>query len=150
MNEFSTAEETLLKKLNLKCTNHDVGSCMMLKLVTYFNRLLKKSSIEIGDVAITQTSTETVVQDSSRNMEDFENMSEEGQVFDVISNQVWNFLRTRSLKWKVSSVLGEQKTIRVTPNWTSQHPKILLLNLDLCTRLKGIHILLFLKFFIAI
>jgi len=99
--ENTSVEETLLKKLNSKCTNRDISSCMMLKLVTYFNRLLKKSQIEIGDVEITQTSTETVSINNARSIEDVQNMSEEEQLTSVIAEKAVNFIRTRSLKWKV-------------------------------------------------
>ncbi|KAK4875553.1 hypothetical protein RN001_011975 [Aquatica leii] len=101
VNEPSNIEETLMKKLNAKCTNSDVSSCMMLKLVTYFNRLLKKSSIEFGDVQITQTSAEVVTQDTSRSI-NTENMSEEAQLTEVVANKLWSFVKTRSLKWKVT------------------------------------------------
>lgn len=104
--EHNTVEEALLKKLNTKCSNRDVSSCMMLKLVTYFNRMLKKSSIEIGDVEITQTSTETVTEDTSRSL-NTENMSEEAQLSQVITDKIWSFMRTRSLKWKVRRFAGE-------------------------------------------
>lgn len=73
---------------------------MMLKLVTYFNRMLKKSSIEIGDVEITQTSTETVTEETSRSL-NTENMSEEAQLSQLMTDKIWSFMRTRSLKWKV-------------------------------------------------
>lgn len=73
---------------------------MMLKLVTYFNRMLKKTSIEIGDVEITQTSTETVTEDTSRSL-NTENMSEEAQLSQLITDKIWSFMKTRSLKWKV-------------------------------------------------
>lgn len=100
-NEYTSVEETLLKKLNNKCSNRDVSSCMMLKLMTYFNRLLKKSSIEIGDVEITQTSAvEAVAEDSSRSLE-FENLSEEAQMGQVMLDKAWSFVKSRSLKWKV-------------------------------------------------
>jgi len=95
-----TVEEALLKKLNSKCSNHDISSCMMLKLVTYFNRMLKKHTIEFGDVEITQTSTETITADTSRSL-DSENMSEEAQLSQVMADKIYGFFRTRSLKWKV-------------------------------------------------
>ncbi|XP_063919293.1 uncharacterized protein LOC135134516 [Zophobas morio] len=96
----STIEESLMKKLNNKCINRDISSCMMLKLVTYFNRMLKKQSIEFGDVEITQTSTETFTADTSRSLET-ENMSEEAQLSQVVADKIYSFLRTRSLKWKI-------------------------------------------------
>lgn len=73
---------------------------MMLKLVTYFNRMLKKQSIEIGDVEITQTSTETVTEETSRSLYT-ENASEEAQLSHLITDKIWSFMKTRSLKWKV-------------------------------------------------
>ncbi|VEN61357.1 unnamed protein product [Callosobruchus maculatus] len=100
-NEKPTIEESLFKKLNLKCSNHDVSSCMMLKLVTYFNKLMKKSNIELGDVEITQTSSETVSVETSRSLNDIEKMSEEEQFAEVLTNKAYNFIRTRSLKWRV-------------------------------------------------
>lgn len=52
-------EETFLKKLNLKCSQRDNSSCIMLKLVTYMNRMLKKSSITLDDqVELIQTKYE--------------------------------------------------------------------------------------------
>lgn len=94
-------EESLIKKLNTKCTNHDISSCMLLKLVNYVNRLVKKSNIEYGDVEITQTSTETISVESSRSINDIEKMSEEEQLYEVLADKAYNFMRTRSLKWKV-------------------------------------------------
>ncbi|CAG9838280.1 unnamed protein product [Diabrotica balteata] len=99
--EKSTIEESLFKKLNVKCSNQDISSCMMLKLVNYFNRLLKKSYIELGDIEITQTSTETVNVESSRGLNEVEKMGEEEQLYEVLMNKAFNFIKTRSLKWKV-------------------------------------------------
>lgn len=45
-----------MKKLNTKCSQRDNSSCVMLKLVTYMNRMLKKSSIDVSDsLKITQS-----------------------------------------------------------------------------------------------
>ncbi|XP_044754934.1 uncharacterized protein LOC123313897 [Coccinella septempunctata] len=99
-NEYTTVEASLLKKLNTKCSTRDISSCMMLKLVTYFNKMLKKSMIEYGDIEITQTSTETISEESSRSLNDVENMSEEEQISEVITDKLSKFIRTRSLKWK--------------------------------------------------
>lgn len=73
----------------------------MLKLVNYFNKLIKKSNIEFGDVEITQTSTETVSVETSRSINDVEKMSEEEQLYEVLADKAYGFMRTRSLKWKV-------------------------------------------------
>lgn len=90
-----------MKKLNTKCVNSDISACMMLKLVTYFNRMLKKQSFEYGDVEITQTSTETITADTSRSLKS-ENLSDEEQLTQVVADKIYSFLRTRSLKWKVN------------------------------------------------
>ncbi|CAG9760712.1 unnamed protein product [Ceutorhynchus assimilis] len=97
-----TIEESLMKKLNNKCSKHDISSCMMLKLVTYFNRMLKKSQIELGDVEISQTSTETTTIESSRSLKDVEKMSDEEQLTTLIGDKLYNFVRTRSMKWHVT------------------------------------------------
>lgn len=47
--EKSQIEEALLRKMNAKCAQRDGHSCMMLKIVTYMNRMLKKASIQIDD-----------------------------------------------------------------------------------------------------
>lgn len=73
---------------------------MMLKLVTYFNRMLKKSTIEIGDVEIKQTSTVPVNLSTARSLEQ---MSEEAQLSQVVADKIYSFVSTRSLKWKVRS-----------------------------------------------
>ncbi|CAG9860656.1 unnamed protein product [Phyllotreta striolata] len=96
----STIEESLFKKLNTKCSNQDISSCMMLKLVTYFNRLMKKSHIEFGDIEITQTSTKTVNLETSRSINDVEKMSEDEQLYDVMAEKAYDFMQTRSLKWR--------------------------------------------------
>lgn len=75
----------------------------MLKLVTYMNRMLKKTSIDIGgDIEVTQTGSEEEVEDISVNRSmDSKDETEEGQVSELIANKLWTFVRTRSLKWKV-------------------------------------------------
>ncbi|CAG9817471.1 unnamed protein product [Phaedon cochleariae] len=98
--EKPTIEESLSKKLNAKCSQQDISSCLMLKLVTYFNKLMKKSNLEFGDVEITQTSTETIQIENSRSLNDIEKMSEEQQLTEVLADKALHFLRTRSLKWK--------------------------------------------------
>lgn len=82
-----------------------MSSCVMLKLVTYMNRMLKKASIELGgDIEVTQTASEDEVDNiSSRNL-DSKDETEEGQVSELIANKLWTFMRTRSLKWKVNNI----------------------------------------------
>lgn len=75
---------------------------MMLKLVAYFNRMLKKSQIEMGDVEITQTSTVTTTMETSRSLKDVEKMSDEAQLTQLLGEKLYNFVRSRSMKWHVS------------------------------------------------
>lgn len=74
----------------------------MLKLVAYFNRMLKKSQIEMGDVEITQTSTVTTTMETSRSLKDVEKMSDEAQLTQLLGEKLYNFVRSRSMKWHVS------------------------------------------------
>lgn len=89
--------------MHKRCTEDDVSSCMMFKLITYFNRMLKKSFIEIGDVEITQTSIG--INDEARSLKT-EHMSEEAQITAILSNKAINFMKTRSLRWKVRACLS--------------------------------------------
>ncbi|KAJ8684339.1 hypothetical protein QAD02_020131 [Eretmocerus hayati] len=93
-------EEELMRKLNTKCSQNDLSSCVMLKLVTYMNRLLKKASIELtDDIEIRKTSqaTEEVVsfQSSGRSGSD-----EDSEVFNLIAGKLYSFVKSRSIKWK--------------------------------------------------
>lgn len=94
-------EEDVLRKLNLKCSQNDLSSCVFLKLVTYMNKLLKKASFELtDDIEIRKTSqaTEEVVsfQSSGRAA----GQDEESEVFDLIASKVYAFVKSRSIKWR--------------------------------------------------
>lgn len=92
-------EEELLRKLNSKCSQNDISSCVMLKLVTYMNKLLKRASIELtDDIEIKKTSqtTEDVITfEAGRSKDD------ETQVLDLIANKIYAFVKSRSLKWRI-------------------------------------------------
>lgn len=102
-------EDSVLKKLNSDCANREISSCMVLKMITLFKHLLKKSSIEIGDVEITKTSTEVLTEETSRSLNDIEHMSEEAKISQVVADKIWSFVKTRSLKWKVCNVKIKKK-----------------------------------------
>lgn len=94
-------EATLMNKLNAKCSQRDVSSCVMLKLVSYMNRLLKKSSIDVSEsLEITQTSA-VVEEESPLSRSISEDGSEESQLGQLIADKLWSFVRSRSLKWKI-------------------------------------------------
>lgn len=47
--EKQRLEENFLKKLSSKCKEKDNSSCVMLKLVNYMNKILKKPAVTIND-----------------------------------------------------------------------------------------------------
>jgi len=102
---ISDPEDVLLQKLNNKCSQSDVSSCVMLKLVTYMNRLLKKSNIEVfEDLHITQTASQEQVKEDSQHLENPRSTGdedEETQLSQLMANKLWTFVRTRSLRWSV-------------------------------------------------
>lgn len=100
----STIEDALLRKLNSKCNQKDISSCVMLKLVTYMNRLLKKSSLEISDtVEITQTSpvVEEEIKKEDLEVDESRGYTDESIFGGIISEKLWSFVKSRSLKWKL-------------------------------------------------
>nr|CAD7432482.1 unnamed protein product [Timema monikensis] len=104
INTLSTREAALIQKLNSKCSQSDATSCMMLKLITYMNRLLKKANLEVIEgIDITQTSD--VVEETSDGS-DMQRSgdavgSDEDQLTQLVTDKVWTFVRTRSLKWNI-------------------------------------------------
>ncbi|PSN43149.1 hypothetical protein C0J52_17074 [Blattella germanica] len=96
-------EDALLQKLSNKCSKRDFSSCVMIKLVTYMNRLLKKSNIEVIDgLHITQTTSEVQVEEESlpRSASGGEG-DEESEVTNLLYHKLWSFVKTRSLRWNV-------------------------------------------------
>jgi hypothetical protein len=102
---ISETDDALLRKLNNKCSERDVSSCVMLKLVTYMNRLLKKSNIEIFEgLHITQTIPEEQISDDAEPLENPRSAGDdddETQLSQLMANKLWTFVRTRSLRWSV-------------------------------------------------
>lgn len=92
-------EEELLRKLNSKCSQNDISSCVMLKLVTYMNKLLKKASIELtDDIEIrktSQTSEDVITFEAGRSKDD------ESQFLDLVANKFYAFVKSRSIKWRI-------------------------------------------------
>ncbi|XP_077287694.1 osiris 3 [Arctopsyche grandis] len=99
--EGNNLEDILIRKLNVKCSQREVSSCLILKLVTYMNRMLKKAAIQIGDdVEITQNSSNV---ESNNNEEDLarNGSSDDDQATQLLLNKLWTFVKTRSLKWRI-------------------------------------------------
>lgn len=102
---ISEIEDSLLRKLNNKCSERDVSSCVMLKLATYMNRLLKKSNIEVLEgLHITQTVSEEQINEDAEFLETPRSAGQEDdetQLSQLMANKLWTFVRTRSLRWSV-------------------------------------------------
>lgn len=114
--KISTVEDALLRKLNSKCNQKDVSSCVMLKLVNYMNRLLKKSSLEITDsLEITQTSpvVEEEIKKEEIEVDESRGYIDESVFSEIITNKLWSFVKSRSLKWKL---LPEADVVLSTSN----------------------------------
>lgn len=102
-------EDELVQKLNAKCSAKDVSSCVMLKLVTYMNKLMKKNSVEIGEMmeiakkdggsggADEEVVAEVVRVDSGRGA----GYSDETAFGEVMADKLWRYVRSRSLRIRV-------------------------------------------------
>lgn len=102
--KIGAIEDALLRKLNSKCNQKDISSCVMLKMVTYMNRLLKKSSLEISDsLEITQTSpvVEEEIKKEELEVDESRGYTDESAFGEIISEKLWSFVKSRSLKWKL-------------------------------------------------
>ena len=102
--KISAIEDALLRKLNAKCNQKDVSSCVMLKFVTYMNRLLKKSSLEISDsfeIAQTSPVVEEEIKKEELEVDESRGFTDESVFGQLISEKLWSFVKSRSLKWRV-------------------------------------------------
>ncbi|EDS30702.1 Osiris [Culex quinquefasciatus] len=96
-------EESFVKRLGSKCTQKDNSSCVMLKLVTYMNRLLKKSSIALGEsVELTQTRSTEEPADDSEEMSVLARAasSDDHKLSVLVADKIWRFIQSRSVKWR--------------------------------------------------
>lgn len=101
-------EEGFVRKLNVKCSQRDNHSCMMLKLIVYMNRLFKKSSIDINEnLKVTQT-RETTFADPISDGDDDEMLARSMQNSDsealglIVGEKIWQFVRSRELRYRVA------------------------------------------------
>ncbi|KAH0557697.1 uncharacterized protein LOC123271879 [Cotesia glomerata] len=99
LTERAKYEEELMRKLNNKCSQNDISSCVMLKLVTYMNKLLKKASIELtDDIEIRKTSQateEVITYEAGRSSDD------DSEFMDLVTGKIYAFIKSRSIKWRV-------------------------------------------------
>jgi len=100
-------EEELMRKLNAKCGARDVSSCVMLKLVTYMNKLMKKNSLEISDVMEIAKKdgpaeeTATAGESSVRVDGSARGYTDESAFGEVMADKLWRYVQSRALKIKV-------------------------------------------------
>lgn len=112
-NTVSGKEEiTLVDKLNSRCSKREASACLMLKLVTYVNRLIKKADIPLTEsLQVTQVSevaSETIGFASAR-----DSISDEEAVGDLIAQKVYAFVKSRALRWNVAD--GADLVLSATP-----------------------------------
>ncbi|XP_015585616.1 uncharacterized protein LOC107263198 [Cephus cinctus] len=105
-------EEELLRKLNTKCSQNDVSSCVMLKLVTYMNKLLKKASIELtDDIEISQKTEQSINENAAAGVSGPKAASggfgagrsqdDDTEAFDLVASKLYAFVKSRNIKWRV-------------------------------------------------
>ncbi|EDW84614.2 uncharacterized protein Dwil_GK13034 [Drosophila willistoni] len=98
-------EDQILAKLNVKCSQRDNHSCMMLKLIVFMNRLFKKSSIDFNEnIKVMQNRDISEIPDDpeddlllARAMD-----SDEESYGLLVANKLWKFVRSRTLRYKFS------------------------------------------------
>jgi len=104
---YMVREEELIRKLNAKCGARDVSSCVMLKLVTYMNKLMKKNSLEISDMMEIAKkdgqAEETATDDESSVPVDgsARAYTDESAFGEVMADKMWRYVQSRALKIKV-------------------------------------------------
>ncbi|KNC21369.1 hypothetical protein FF38_12519 [Lucilia cuprina] len=98
-------EEGFLRKLNIKCSQRDNHSCMMLKLIVYMNRIFKKSSIEVNKkVTVTQNrDIDDIPNDPDDDILLARSIDSDDETLGlIVANKLWKFIRSRTLRYKFS------------------------------------------------
>ncbi|XP_049534122.1 uncharacterized protein LOC125950300 [Anopheles darlingi] len=99
-------EDSFVRKLGSKCTQKDNSSCVMLKLVTYMNRMLKKSTISLGEsVDLLKTrSDEQLSTDSDEELAVLAraSTSDDHKLSVMVADKIWRFIHSRSVKWRAA------------------------------------------------
>lgn len=118
-------EESFLKKLNTKCTQRDNSSCLMLKWMAYMNRMLKKSTIDVGgNFQLSHTGGVAVQMAADAEQSGDQNSggggidadadaaaddllmsraarSDEEQLAYLLADKIWTFFRSRTLRYRM-------------------------------------------------
>lgn len=97
-------ETELVQKLNAKCGARDASGCVMLKMMTYMDKLMKRDSVRLGDVAEIARRDDPAAADPA----DDEPASQAGRARtdesdfgDVMADKLWRYVRSRALVVKV-------------------------------------------------
>ncbi|XP_058116784.1 uncharacterized protein LOC131288520 [Anopheles ziemanni] len=102
----TTLEDSFIRRLGGKCTQKDNSSCVMLKLVTYMNRMLKKSSISLGDsLELMKTrSDEQLADPDSEELAVLarSTTSDDHKLSVMVADKIWRFIHSRSIRWKAT------------------------------------------------
>ncbi|XP_050437149.1 uncharacterized protein LOC126843582 [Adelges cooleyi] len=102
---FVIREDELIQKLNSKCATKDVSSCVMLKLVTYMNRLMKKNNLELGETIEIAKKDNAQVEDEQTvevvQVDSARGYSDESVFSEVMADKLWKYVKSRSLKVKL-------------------------------------------------
>ncbi|XP_055587697.1 uncharacterized protein LOC129740119 [Uranotaenia lowii] len=95
-------EDSFVKRLGAKCTQKDNSSCVMLKLVSYMNRMLKKSSIALGDsVELLRTRSDGTADDPEElSVLARSSSSDDHKLSVIVADKIWRFIQSRSVKWR--------------------------------------------------
>lgn len=106
-------EDELMQKLNAKCGAKDVSSCVMLKLVTYMNKLMKNNNFEIGEMmeiakkddgkpeVDAVTNDDDDVAEPARTADSGRAYSDESVFGQLMADKLRKYVRSRSLKIKL-------------------------------------------------
>ncbi|XP_058060467.1 uncharacterized protein LOC131211127 [Anopheles bellator] len=101
-------EDGFIRRLGGKCTQKDNSSCVMLKLVTYMNRMLKKSSISLSDsVELMKTRSDEQLATDADSAEELAvlgraNTSDDHKLSVMVADKIWRFIHSRSVKWRAA------------------------------------------------
>uniref|UniRef100_A0AAG5D1I9 Protein osiris 3 n=1 Tax=Anopheles atroparvus TaxID=41427 RepID=A0AAG5D1I9_ANOAO len=98
-------EDSFIRRLGGKCTQKDNSSCVMLKLVTYMNRMLKKSTISLGDsLELMKTRDEQLADPDSEELAVLarSTTSDDHKLSVMVADKIWRFIHSRSIRWKAT------------------------------------------------
>ncbi|XP_059050590.1 uncharacterized protein LOC131845537 [Achroia grisella] len=99
----SPTEETLKRGLSSKCAARETSSCIAHELVGYVDRMLRTASFQLSEDAMIVDESNGVAADVQVKPETLARAgtSLEDQAQQVISEKLWRFATTRSLRYRL-------------------------------------------------